>query len=624
MEEHREMAPKIIQSLDDHGTPPGPGARRSWDRIGGGTDEGQATARLPIPTVFHSLEFVDMNAATHAERERNRRIVRSTAMRSFRQKQKQKQQREMEIGVPQQANVNVDVNTRNNTEIETIAPDDLTLVPENYFLDDPWITTTYTDWPEPFRSDFDSSGFITGVTEQNESGDSIFSKQPSPVSTIGSPLSLVGQGRVDPFRIENVNVDLHFHELMDHSLTILWPGFRVPGPNGSASHHPRAWLEKTYERPVVKHAMLFGASVHMDVLRSPHLSLNNPVRLYHKIQTMKLLKEELKRPEKTPTPLDDIILSVLTLGTNEVELLANIDGPALSNPFNSPMISLQWLDLYGSINHIPAHTTAMRSLVDRRGGLEKIELNGLAEILSFSDILDATQKLSKPFWPLLVRTIPTTYETPNFPPKTTGRRFQDLLTLGINDAATTILQAIADLTVIIDHHCRGINFIPDINIFVRHRNTLQHRLMSLPRGEELEYGEVNSICLYESIRHTAILFSVAVTFALPPQSGIFQTLASRLKTIMEESKFDLCWQLCPETLMWMLVLGGIASAGTTERNWYVQNLAAVSAALKLSEWDEVEKVLSEFLWLRSVCGTGGRVLWIEVMNDRALQQHSKE
>jgi hypothetical protein len=164
------------------------------------------------------------------------------------------------------------------------------------------------------------------------------------------------------------------------AITTLWPGFHVRGPQGGKCGHPAAWLAKTYERPVVMHAMIFGAAVHMDVLRRPRINLENPIRLFHKVQTMKLLKEELQRPEKMP--LDDVILAVLALGTNEVETMTNNMGYQARSPFNSPLYSAQWLDIYGSMSSVPEHVTAMRSLVGRRGGLENVELDGLAEILS--------------------------------------------------------------------------------------------------------------------------------------------------------------------------------------------------------------------------------------------------
>ncbi|KAH8800220.1 hypothetical protein F5884DRAFT_546946 [Xylogone sp. PMI_703] len=618
------MAFKLTQ-LSDVGATVGSSNSKSEDGVVGDAEE--TNLSQSNPKVFQSLEFINVNPTTQDEQQRNKRAIRSAAMRSYRQRQKKQREMELEMVVAiQQSNKSTNISAKKSSNIKVTALEDSTLAVQPYIPDTTWTAITSTDWQEHSTFDDESNGFVIDAIEQSESstpGLSNPDRDYSSNSSVTSPLSLVGQGRVDPFCIQDVNVDVRFHELMDHSLTMLWPGFRVPGLNGSASHHPSAWLQKSYERPIVKHAMLFGASVHMDVLRSPHTSLKNPVRLYHKVQTMKLLKEELNNPKKASAPLDDVILSVLTLSTNEVELIANVDGPGLRSPFNSPMASLQWLDIYGSINHIPAHTTAMRSLVDKRGGLEKIELTGLAEVICFSDILGATQGLSKPYWPLLARIMPAAYEAPDFPPKTISKQFLELQTLGISNEATAIFQAIADLTVVIDHHCRGINFISDINVFVRQRNTLQYRLMSLPKGEELEYGEVQSVCLYESIRHAAILFSAAVTFPLPPHSGIFHTLAARLRAIMEESRDDLCWQLYPETLLWILVLGGIAASGTAHRDWYVQNLNAVSTALKVFEWEEAEKMLSEFLWLKSACETGGRALWLEVVNDRAVLQHSR-
>lgn len=117
----------------------------------------------------------------------------------------------------------------------------------------------------------------------------------------------------------------------------------------------------------------------MDVLRSPRINLNNQVRLFHKVQTMRLLKEELKNPGMSDP--DELILAVLTLGANEVETMLDNMKPKTRSPFNSPLSSSQWLDVYGNMSKVAAHYSAMRSLVDRQGGLEKIHLEGLAEVL---------------------------------------------------------------------------------------------------------------------------------------------------------------------------------------------------------------------------------------------------
>lgn len=172
----------------------------------------------------------------------------------------------------------------------------------------------------------------------------------------------------------------------------------------------------------------------------------------------------------------------------------------------------------------------------------------------------------------------------------------------------------AELTTIINDHTSGTKPILDMALFIDHRNAAQHSLMSLPTGDELEYGEISSTCLYESVRLAAIIYSGAVTFPLPPHTGFYRRLATRLQGILEESKDNPCWQLCPEALLWLLILGGIAATGTARRGWFVQNLTAVGAALRLSSWEQVAGPLENYLWLESACDAGGRLLWDEAVN----------
>jgi hypothetical protein len=127
------------------------------------------------------------------------------------------------------------------------------------------------------------------------------------------------------------------------------------------------------------HALLFGAAVNMDALRSPQSRNDNPIRLYHKVQTLRLVNDELKSGRETS--LDELILAVLTLGSNEVETSANTRGN-IRSPFNSPLSSTQWLNVFGGISDQAEHTSAVKTLVARRGGLENIQIDGLAEVLS--------------------------------------------------------------------------------------------------------------------------------------------------------------------------------------------------------------------------------------------------
>lgn len=211
-----------------------------------------------------------------------------------------------------------------------------------------------------------------------------------------------------------------------------------------------------------------------------------------------------------------------------------------------------------------------------------------------------------------------------YPLKSLGLGFQALKVFGITNDAAHVLQALADLTVVVECYCRGITPVPELSTVIDRRNFVQHTLLSLPTADELEFAEVSSVHLYEAIRYTALIYSAAVTFPLPPTTGIYDKLTARLKSVLEESKLDLCWTLYPKTLLWVLTLGGIASSVTAHRCWYVQNLAAISAALNISRWDEVAEEVEQYLWLERACDAGGRKLWLDVIRERHLDSDFEE
>ncbi|KUJ19512.1 uncharacterized protein LY89DRAFT_780437 [Mollisia scopiformis] len=576
-----------------------------------------------------NLEFVNMNAASAAERERNQKVVRSTAMKSFRRRQKSQREEGESSG---KGKKKLDTTNAIVSEPSAIVKSELPVSRDPPASSVPTVRpsqVTYSDisWfvGSPSSSSSDSSSGEEGSSEVKP----IQMVQTAPLtqgnlqvsSAYTSPRSWLGAGRVDPFRVYPVDVNntSHAPELLDHSLTVLWHGLRPQGDSGTITSLGAAWLEKTNERPIVMHAMLFGAQVHLDVLRSPRLSLDNPVRLYHKVQTVRLLKDELKHPENIP--IDDIILAILTLSANEVETVANnAVEDKVRSPFNSPLANTQWLDVYGSITHLAAHTTAMRTLVARRGGLEKIELEGLAEVLSFSDILGATQSLKKPHWPLLNRTLTVDDiyipEILKVPLKRLGEGFQELVPSAITDQFLSAIGAIVNLTVMIDCHCQGTKPIVDLAQYIDRRNAVQHQLLSLPFGEELVSGEIRSTSIYESIRLATLIYSAAVTFPLPALTGIFHQLASTLRTVLEKSRADPHWRYSSKALVWILALGGITAAGSNDRSWYAQNLSTVSSAMKISTWNELSMELERFLWLRSACDSAGQALWMEVKSLR--------
>lgn len=74
-----------------------------------------------------------------------------------------------------------------------------------------------------------------------------------------------------------------------------------------------------------------------------------------------------------------MILNVLIMAAADG---GTVSKNALESPFQAPLRSLQWLDIYGSVSASPVHLQGLTQLIHMRGGLEMVQLPGLGAILS--------------------------------------------------------------------------------------------------------------------------------------------------------------------------------------------------------------------------------------------------
>lgn len=96
------------------------------------------------------------------------------------------------------------------------------------------------------------------------------------------------------------------------------------------------------------------------------------------IETIKLINEAVQDPARAAS--DAVLLSVLCMAHNT----SNDSSQQRANvtPFTAPLQRLQWLDVYGSLPPNLVHVKGLIQMVMLRGGVEKIELPGLASIIS--------------------------------------------------------------------------------------------------------------------------------------------------------------------------------------------------------------------------------------------------
>jgi hypothetical protein len=175
----------------------------------GNSDGAQETSR-PL----FKLEFVNVNVASEEEKRRNQKVIRSTAMRSFRRKQSQQKLKEKD------GRSKVVIN--NNKSLISTSIRDLSLDAPDQSLQSPQSTSDISE-----ATFLEVSRLLNGSPFSINCNELSGLEWPSPTGTLSrpssramsiasSPSTLLGAGRIDPFRIQPVDVSSNMNELIDH------------------------------------------------------------------------------------------------------------------------------------------------------------------------------------------------------------------------------------------------------------------------------------------------------------------------------------------------------------------------------------------------------------------------
>jgi hypothetical protein len=162
-------------------------------------------------TSVFNLEFVNMNAGSETERQRNQQIIRSTAMKNFHHKQQLQRIQEKGGSLKNVAKKKKEAHSKSKKTSRLNDPDDATEMSsgsssEETVLDLSSLVSTLS------ASSSDSS-FGPGESSRHKDFNRLNSWA---LSAASSPTSLLGAGRIDPFRIQPVDMGSHMPELIDH------------------------------------------------------------------------------------------------------------------------------------------------------------------------------------------------------------------------------------------------------------------------------------------------------------------------------------------------------------------------------------------------------------------------
>ncbi|KAK7890698.1 hypothetical protein LTR67_007907 [Exophiala xenobiotica] len=432
-----------------------------------------------------------------------------------------------------------------------------------------------------------------------------------------SPLD-VGVGQMDPFNVlMRRDVPPYVQEMLAHALSYQWPVFSCSIAATAISDIKHTILESAMRSPAAFYTIVYAGATHsafahtgMQVTRE-----NQILRLTYKMHAIKALSQEISRLQSEDVP-DELLLCMVTLGAHgSGDTLL----PRPHRTADSSLLTAQNFHYYGHMDWETAHLSAVRVLVDQRGGFHTIKQEFLSNVIAVADVIDAFKTLRPPAYPLRISTARMMAIWP-YPDRKALRPFLQNLATGFGSLPESIqldplmqkIDAIRDVSIGYDLYLVQSPSAPRHIHIVWGRNTLLHDLLRLP-DKSFDNPLAADACLYDMCRLSTLSYMLLVLFPLPRVSGLHYTLAQRIKTALDSCFVFRLWQRYPELSLWATVLGGILAEETALRPWFVQVSASICRERTWQSWDTVKNVCSRFLWFEQDCDQVGEAFWEEVL-----------
>ena len=144
------------------------------------------------------------------------------------------------------------------------------------------------------------------------------------------------------------------------------------------------------------------------------------------------------------------------------------------------------------------------------------------------------------------------------------------------------------------------------------RNAAQHSLLCLESWEQLDEKDQTSAhrTVYDACRLTALIYSNALLFAVPHHSGWHTALAGKLRMVLEYGERLDSWRTWMQaTLLWCLMVGGIAAFQSSDREYFERSLCNLWRKMNRPSWKSADSMLNDYLCSSVACQHGAAVLW---------------
>jgi hypothetical protein len=144
--------------------------------------------------------------------------------------------------------------------------------------------------------------------------------------------------------------------------------------------------------------------------------------------------------------------------------------------------------------------------------------------------------------------------------------------------------------------------------------SIQYHILSYFRSPGFKHGGVEELCCLGSLLYLKTLNDDACARIW----GSHPSTASRLATpliLKLKSSLEIVDTSTPQIralFLWIILMGGVALAGTRDRAWFVARLVKAVMEWEIRSWEELE-VRGGFWWVR-----GCREVWDEAMVTMAV------
>ncbi|KAK4554383.1 hypothetical protein LTR86_008591 [Recurvomyces mirabilis] len=360
------------------------------------------------------------------------------------------------------------------------------------------------------------------------------------------------------------------------------------------------------------HGFCYATATHQDILRNQVSRSSQRDMLAHKTETFRLMGKLVA--DAKDEDIETIIFAVMIMWHYDLQDHEIRDAGSL--PFRSHMPSANWLHVYGRTQGVATHTRPLMALLARVGGIQSLKLPGLAFAISCGELIAASIAFRSPelpqYWSTALSVEDLCLKLRISTPPCLGHGFvRTAVTLWPAETLDVLIDLAGIDRVLEEVRTRPLTAEQKEKL-IDTRNAIQYRLLSLPSLSSLCRGPHCSVQIaYECSRVTATLYSNAVIFPLPLNTGWHTNLLTQLHVLLSDLDTLVYLTGSPDFLIWCLVVGGIASLGSSQHNWFVETLHSLVKKICIKQWAEVEDLLKGFLWSEEACGPGGLVLWEE-------------